>query len=155
MAKAKYNFHGDGTRGKTSRLYRILASMKTRCNNPNFHQYKDYGGRGIKLCDEWKDYQTFKAWALSNGYADNLTIDRINNDGNYEPGNCRWATYKEQTISRRMKYNSTGYPGVKKEPSGRFSSRTVIDGKFKHLGTFDTPQEAHTAYLRAIKMQGD
>lgn len=78
--------------------------MRNRCNDKNAANYHNYGGRGIMVCDEWniaKGYETFKEWALSNGYADNLTLDRIDVNGNYEPNNCRWATNKEQNRNKR------------------------------------------------------
>ena len=74
--------------------------MRQRCNNPNRSDYKRYGGRGIKICDEWNDYNTFRDWALSNGYADNLSIDRIDVNGNYEPSNCRWVDAKTQAQNK-------------------------------------------------------
>lgn len=83
---------------KPTRLYRIYHNMKSRCYNKNFHKYKNYGARGVTICDEWKDdFQAFYDWAISNGYKDNLTIDRIDVNGNYEPNNCRWATNKQQS----------------------------------------------------------
>lgn len=87
-----------------TRLYRIWHNMKNRCFYTKDKHFNDYGGRGITVCDEWKnDFESFKKWSLSNGYSDELTIDRINNDGNYEPSNCRWVTMKEQCKNRTKK----------------------------------------------------
>lgn len=84
-----------------SRIYRILNGIKQRCYNPNKPKYKNYGGRGITVCQEWQDdFMNFYNWAMANGYADNLTIDRIDVNGNYEPSNCRWITQKTQQNNR-------------------------------------------------------
>ncbi len=84
-----------------TRLYRNYSNIKQRCFNPNFPLYKNYGGRGIIMCDKWKnDFMSFYNWAMSNGYKENLTIDRIDVNGNYEPSNCRWITMKEQYHNR-------------------------------------------------------
>jgi hypothetical protein len=90
------------THGKSrTRLRRIYSSMKQRCLNLKNNSYKDYGGRGITICEQWlNDFISFNNWAMENGYEEDLTIDRINVDGNYEPSNCRWATQKEQQNNR-------------------------------------------------------
>lgn len=83
-----------------TRLYRIWAHMVGRCCNPKDARYALYGGRGIKLCPEWKSFKSFYSWAMGNGYSELLTIDRINCNGHYEPQNCRWATWKQQQNNR-------------------------------------------------------
>jgi len=79
-----------------TRLFYIWASMRERCRNPNNSRYENYGGKGVKVCDEWSEYKPFEEWALNNGYREDLTIDRIDVDGDYCPANCRWADAKTQ-----------------------------------------------------------
>ena len=89
--------------------------MKYRCLNKNGRRYKDYGGRGITICDEWKnDFKAFYDWAMANGYKDDLSIDRIDNDKGYYPENCRWATAFEQNHNKRNNVTATAPPAYPK-----------------------------------------
>ena len=85
-----------------TRLYRIWTDLKTRCNNPKFPSFKNYGGRGIKVCEDWEsDFMRFYEWAMSNGYDETLSIDRIDNNRGYFPSNCRWVTNYVQSRNKR------------------------------------------------------
>jgi len=129
-----------------SRLYQIWENIIQRCTNPKAPNYHNYGGRGIKLCDEWKSFINFYE-DMKEGYADELSIDRINNDGDYEKGNCRWATRKAQSNNSRNVLNAKGYTYCKKR--NRFYAQINEDGKHRFLGYYDTTDEAHLAYLKA------
>lgn len=100
-----------------TRLYRIWRAMVGRCYYESHANYKNYGGRGISVCNEWRnDYEAFRDWALSHGYTDNLTIDRVDVNGNYLPSNCRWATYKEQRNNQRPRKKKTWIIGGIEKP---------------------------------------
>lgn len=121
-----------------TRLNKIYEHMKDRCYNPNFHCYNRYGGRGITICKEWlEDYQAFKAWALSHGYSDNLTLDRIDNNKGYYPENCRWISAKEQANNKRNNHLIT-YKGETKTLVQWAESlgidRSVLSARINKLG---------------------
>lgn len=130
-------------------VYRVWQDLNKRCGNPNSPNYKYYGGRGISVCKAWRDAETFIRWAMANGYADTLTLDRVDNDGNYTPSNCRWTTRTVQSRnSRRLRSsNTSGYRGVSFDASRqRWQAKIKVDYKTLYLGRFDSPKEAAHAY---------
>ena len=94
------NYMSHSKQYQYNRLYRIWVNMKSRCLNPNFPKYPRYGGRGITICEEWLDFSSFEKWALSNGYSEELTLDRKCLDGNYEPNNCHWISNFQQQSNK-------------------------------------------------------
>ena len=123
-----------------NRLYQIWIDMRSRCNNKNLKCYYNYGGRGIKVCEEWDDYQSFYNWSMNNGYMDELTIDRIDVNGNYEPNNCKWSTKLEQENNRRN--NRFSYYNSEKMTIADFKritgiSRNFITNNLNKNKTFD------------------
>lgn len=99
--------------GTGTRLYAIWSTMKQRTTNPNTVNYELYGGKGISVCSDWEDFQVFRNWAMANGYADGLTIDRIDGAGNYCPDNCRWVSMMVQQNNRCNNHSIT-YKGQTK-----------------------------------------
>ena len=129
-------------------LHSVWSNMKSRILNINSEDYKNYGARGITICDEWKnDFKSFYDWSLANGYKKELTIDRMNNNGNYEPINCRWVYRNIQNRNRRkiFKHNTSGYKGVSRKQT---KWRAVIgdNNKSVHIGMFNSAIEAAKAY---------
>lgn len=124
--------------------------MLKRCYNSGNTLYLGYGSRGIKVCDEWKNgFKSFYIWAMSNGYTDELSIDRINNDGNYYPENCRWVTKNIQARNKRLlqRNNTSGFKGVHfNKKIGKYRAVIYVNSVKIHLGYFDTAEEGAIAY---------
>ena len=134
------------THGRSnSRFYKTWKHMVGRCSNPNNKDYKDYGARGIIVCDEWLDIRNFTEWCNSTypklgGY----TLDKIDNDKGYSPENCRWADKTTQVLNRRiMKNNKSGYVGVRYHSrDGVWTAYISVNNTRKHIGSFKTIEEA-------------
>ena len=129
-----------------TKLYKTWLNMRRRCTDKKSKSFKDYGGRGIYVCEEWKnDYKSFYDWAIANGYIEGLTIERINNDGPYSPDNCRWATRKEQSNNRRRCINIE-YLG-RTQNLTQWCNELNLDYKFIHCRMY----ERGMAFEDAIK----
>lgn len=136
------------------KLYTCYMDMRRRCYNAEAKNYRHYGGRGIQVCDEWMDpnegFENFCKWSMNNGFSEELSLDRIDNDGNYSPPNCRWATKRVQNINKNpSKKNSSGYVGIRKHSSGvGWYGCVKINGK-----------DFYTGYskdlLEAVKMRNE
>ena len=134
-----------------TRIYSCWRDMKQRCFNPKHAWYPSYGGRGITVCDEWKEFMPFYKWSMENGYSPELTIDRIDNYKGYSPSNCRWATRKQQMRNRRPR-SSTGFVGVYIDKErGKYEAETRIGDKRYHLGRFDKLEDAVNAREEFIR----
>lgn len=134
-----------------TRLYIEWANLKNRCWYPTHPSYQRYGGKGINICEEWLDFEAFKDWALSSGYSDSLTLDRIDNDGMYEPSNCRWVSATIQSFNKGIAAkNNTGVTGVRfRKDRNAYVAFIGVDKKQVHLGTFKTLEEARHARAEA------
>jgi hypothetical protein len=141
-----------------SKIYSAWSNMKDRCINKKCKVYNRYGGRGIKVCDGWNNsFKSFYDWSMANGYDDSLSIDRICNDGNYEPSNCRWTTndIQHQNTRKIMSTNTSGYRGVFfHKTNKKYLASIGVNGKKKYLGYFDSPIEAAKVYDSFIITHG-
>ena len=146
--------------GKHNRLYTIWINMKSRCYNKKNNRYKRYGGRGIKVCKEWKNnFVAFREWAMGNGYGDKLTIDRININGDYEPSNCRWVTLTEQSQNKEgLRDHKGGYIGIfsytKVNNKKTWGFQIHVNGKKIQKSIYTTEKEALEARNQYIKNNG-
>ena len=138
------------------RIYRIWQGMKSRCLNPTNHSYHRYGGRGIVIFKEWEDITKFNSWAKSSGYTDNLSIERIDNDGNYEPDNCCWIPRDEQYKNRSMyTTNKSGFTGVYfQEKCNNFMCNITINREIIYIGTYPTAELANNAREKFKSQRG-
>jgi len=143
------------THGATKhKLFSVWNGIIARTTNENEKSFKDYGARGIKMCDEWiNSPQAFFAWCYENGYEKGLQIDRINNDGNYEPLNCRFVIKNINARNTRIlkSTNTSGYRGVSWHKRDKVWAAGIgLNGKRKYIGSFATPLEAAIAYDRFV-----
>lgn len=135
-----------------TRLYRCWADIKARCLNSKHKWYSYYGGRGISVCNEWLEFEPFMEWAFANGYNDSLTIDRINNDGNYEPLNCKWSTQQEQSLNKKHLKSKSGFVGVRWRKDAKKYQAEVFDHcRYYYVGLFDSAIDAFNARELFIK----
>lgn len=127
VSNKKYSINAELPYKKQTRLYRIFASMKTRCINPKNKGYKNYGERGIAICEEWlSNFHIFEKWSISNGYQENLSIDRIDVNGNYSPQNCRWCSKTEQANNMRSNVFISAFGEIKTIAQWSVDNRCVI-----------------------------
>jgi len=127
--------------------------MKWRCCDERFPAYEYYGGRGITVCSEWlESFESFYVWAIANGYANDLELDRRDPNGNYEPSNCRWATRTQQmqNTRKRVDARTSRFKGVSRHSqNGRWVAQIGLNGQTKYVGLFGTEVEAALAYDKA------
>lgn len=132
--------------------YKAWLGMKARCYNKKYGHYDRYGGRGIIVCDEWKNNFLQFYEDMGKKPSSDYQLDRINNDGNYCKENCRWVTPSQNCYNRTRYHNKTGFTGVSvNTSSGRFSAWYSLNRKHIQVGTYDTPEEAYKARVEAMK----
>ncbi|WP_299198293.1 MULTISPECIES: hypothetical protein [Pseudomonadota] len=147
-----YNKSKDVTHGLSrTHIFNVWQNMMGRCYRSNRPDYSYYGGRGIKVCEDWKDPLKFKTWADANGYSDQLTLERKGTDSNYEPKNCIWVDRCHQAANRRKRRTGANkYIGVSRA-NKKWQANICVKGVRTHLGVFDTPEEARDARAAYIK----
>lgn len=129
-------------RTKYKSEYSSWKSMRVRCNNPNYHSYHRYGGRGIKVCKRWDNFNNF-IYDMGPKPSSIHQLDRINNDKGYSPDNCKWVTPKENSNNRKKYTNKTGYTGVHyRKSKNRYEVNVCINRKPHHVGVFKTLKES-------------
>ena len=158
---------------KDYRLYEVWRNMIRRCYYPKMVRYNRYGGRGITVCDEWKNsYDEFRKWAVATKYHEQMqrscgvkkkmpTIDRIDNNGNYCPENCQWSTYAEQGRNRGNSISRDAEPFITSHSKGvcwnkdrnKWMARITVSGKRIFLGLFEKEEDASEAYVRMFKLR--
>lgn len=148
-AKGLCDYHYNETRRAPT--YQAFHQSKNRCFNPNNSRYKDYGGRGITMCDRWASKNGYKNFLEDMGERpDGMTLDRIDNNGNYEPSNCRWASYQQQSLNKRVyKNNSSGIVGVRFMRQFNLWCASVRNSGIQKSWYFKTKEEAIAARLKA------
>lgn len=151
MPFQKGNQYGKMNKGRSLKhgmcgtsLYQCWQDMKQRCDNKSNAFYYRYGGRGITYCNEWSEFEPFYEWAMKSGYRKDLTIDRIDNDGDYTPENCKWSTQHEQSINKTHMPPKSGIVGVRRHGRG-YAAEITWRRQYHYVGTFDTIEEALAA----------
>ncbi len=136
------------------RHYWVWAAMIQRCTNPNNKQWSDYGARGVSVCREWRQFSNFLA-SMSLRPSDNHTLERVNNDSGYGPGNCIWAPRTTQARNKRAYRKKASAPaGVDPRDNGKFRARIRVNRKSINLGTYLTAEEAAQARLSGLRDHG-
>lgn len=147
---------------RNTNLHGVWSCMKNRCSNPRCKYYPSYGGRGIGFCEEWNLFDNFAEWALSNGYAKGLSIDRIDNNGSYCPDNCRWATRREQSNNRRVTLYLEAFGEVKSAKEWTRDARCTIPygtllGRisrgYAHEIAIGTPSRRHKNHSHTMEIE--
>lgn len=144
MFQKKHGMHG-------TKVYNAWREMKKRCYQKTYQHYDRYGGRGITVCEEWReDFLSFYK-DMGEPPTPEHQLDRIDNNGNYNKENCRWVTRQENCRNRNFHTGKSGFPGVSPRPNGKYQAYFNVNrNKRVSLGTFDTAEEAHNARTQAI-----